>query len=78
MERLPLKRHYQITLVNELTRIATFFMGIGVSEFSEIDDACALLLVNLPPKTHAKKSSGTAVNIGQTRKGFHKNRPFPL
>ena len=51
---------------------------LGVSEFSEIDDACVLLLVNLPTKTHEKKYSGTAVNIAQTKKVFRKNRLFPL
>ena len=54
MERIPLKRHYQITLVNELTRIATFFMGIGRLRIFR-DRRCMCTSVGESPAQNARK-----------------------
>ena len=78
MERLLLKRHYQITLVNELIRIATFFMGSArLRIFTDRKCVCTSAGDSTDQNAH-KKSLGIAVNMAQTKKGFRGNQLFPL
>lgn len=78
MERLPLKRHYQITLVNVLTRITTLLTGIDPLRIFRDAKRLCTLPGESSDQNAREETLGYYCKHRSNKNSFREKRPFPL